>query len=225
VGDFDVDSVIKLAAKYLGTLSFLTDVHKSTESRLPKFPVGESRNISVVTKIPKGMVIVAYPTEDLWDISRTRRLSVLADIVSDRFREQIREKLGSAYSTFAFNRPSRAYPGYGVFQTGVYINPEEANMLVNRVKKIASDLVANGTTQDELLRAKAPTLTSIKEMMRKNSYWLNTVLTGSRKYPQQLDWSRTIMKDYASITKEEVYNIAKQYLVNESAATIIVKPQ
>ena len=225
VGDFDVDSVIKSAAKYLGTLSFHTDVHKSTESRLPKFPVGQSRNISVVTKIPKGMVIVAYPTEDLWDISRTRRLSVLADIVSDRFREQIREKLGSAYSTFAFNRPSRAYPGYGVFQTGVYINPEEANMLVNRVKKIASDLVANGTTQDELLRAKAPTLTSIKEMMRKNSYWLNTVLTGSRKYPQQLDWSRTIMKDYASITKEEVYNIAKQYLVNESAATIIVKPQ
>jgi len=98
-------------------------------------------------------------------------------------------------------------------------------MLVNKVKKIASDLVANGTTQDELHRAKAPTLTSIKEMMRKNSYWLNTVLTGSRKYPQQLDWSRTIMKDYASITKEEVCNIAKQYLVNESAATIIVKPQ
>ena len=224
VGDFDVDLVIKLAAKYLGTLSFHTDVHKSAESRSPEFPVGRSRNISVVTKIPKGIVVVAYPTEDLWNISRTRRLSVLADIVSDRLREQIREKLGSAYSTFAFNRPSRAYPGYGVFQTGVYINPEEANMLVNKVKKIVSDLVANGTTQDELRRAKAPTLTSIKEMLRKNSYWLSTVLTGSRKYPQRLDWSRTIMKDYASITKEEVCNIAKKYLVNESAAIIIVKP-
>ena len=225
VGDFDVDSVIKLAAKYLGTLSFHTEVHKSAESRLPEFPVGRSRNISVATKIPKGMIIVAYPTEDLWNISRTRRLSVLADIVSDRLREQIREKLGSAYSTFAFNRPSRAYPEYGVFQAGVYINPEEANMLVNKVKKIASGLAADGATQDELRRALFPTLTSIKEMMRKNSYWLNTVLTGSKKHPQQLEWSRTIMKDYASITKEEVSNIAKKYLVDDNAAIIIVKPK
>ncbi len=225
VGDFDVDSVIKLAAKYLGTLSFHTEVHKSAESRLPEFPVGRSRNISVVTKIPKGMVIVAYPTEDLWNIRRTRRLSLLADIVSERLREQIREKLGSAYSTFAFNRPSRAYPEYGVFQVMVYINPEEANMLVNKVKKIVSALVADGATQDELRRAIAPTLTSIKEMMRKNSYWLNTVLTGSKKHPQRLDWSRTIMKDYASITKEEVSNIAKKYLVDDNAAIIIVKPQ
>ncbi len=225
VGDFDMDSVIKLAAKYLGTLSLHTEIYKSSESRWPEFPVGQFRKISVVTKIPKGMVIVAYPTEDLWNISRTRRLSVLADIVSDRLREQIREKLGSAYSTFTFNRPSRAYPEYGVFQAGVYINPEEANMLVNKVKKIVSGLAADGATQDELRRALFPTLTSIKEMMRKNSYWLNTVLTGSKKHPQQLDWSRTIMNDYASITKEEVSNIAKKYLDNGKAATIIVKPQ
>jgi len=225
VGDFDMDSVIKLAAKYFGTLSLNTQVYKSSESRLPEFPVGQFRTISVVTKIPKGMVIVAYPTEDLWNISRTRRLSVLADIVSDRLREQIREKLGSAYSTFAFNRPSRAYPEYGVFQAGVYINPEEANMLVNKIKKIVSGLAADGATQDELHRALSPTLTSIKEMMRKNNYWLNTVLTGSKKHPQQLDWSRTIMKDYASVTKEEVSNIAKKYLDNGKAAIIIVKPQ
>lgn len=225
VGDFDMDSVIKLAAKYFGTLSLNTQVYKSSESRLPEFPVGQFNTISVATKIPKGMAIVAYPTEDLWNISRTRRLSVLADIVSDRFREQIREKLGSAYSTFAFNRPSRAYPKYGVFQTGVYINPEEANMLVNKIKKIVSGLASDGATQDELHRALSPTLTSIKEMMRTNNYWLNTVLTGSKKHPQQLDWSRTIMKDYASVTKEEVSNIAKKYLDNGKAATIIVKPK
>jgi zinc protease len=225
VGDFDMDSVIKLAAKYLGALSPHTQVKESSEPRLPEFPAGQFRKISVATKIPKGMVIVAYPTEGLWNISKTRRLSVLADIVSDRLREQIREKLGSAYSTFAFNRPSRAYPEYGVFQAGVYINPEEANMLVNKIKKIVSGLAADGTTQGELHRALSPTFTSIKEMMRTNNYWLNTVLTGSKKHPQQLDWSRTIMKDYASVTKEEVSDIAKKYLDNAKAATIIVKPK
>ncbi|MGD2030767.1 MAG: insulinase family protein, partial [Desulfobacterales bacterium] len=225
VGDFDMDSVIKLTAKYLGILSLHTEIHKSLASGLPEFPAGQFREISVMTKFPKGMVIVAYPTEDLWDIGRTRRLSVLADIISERMREQIREKLGSAYSTFAFNKPSRSYPGYGVFQSRIYINPKEANSLVNKVKEIVSSLAADGVTQDELHLALYPTLTSIKEMMRKNSYWLNTVLTGSEKHPQQLDWSRTIMKDYASITKEEVSKIAKKYLDNGKAATIIVKPK
>ncbi len=225
VGDFDIDSTIQLTAKYFGNLFLNPIVNTQKEFNLPVFPVGQSRTISVQTKIPKGLVIVAYPTEDIWDINMTRRLSILSEVVSDRLREQIRETLGSAYSTFAFNRPSRAYPGYGVLEAMAYIGPEESGMIVKEVKKIVSNIAKDGVTQDELSRAKEPTLTSIKDMLRKNSYWLNTVLTGSEIYPQQLDWSRTILKDYDSITKETVSNIAKKYLNNDTAATIIVKPQ
>ena len=224
VGDFDIESTIKLTAKYFGSLSLKPIINEQKEKRLPVFPDGQSKTISASTKIQKGLIVVAYPTEDLWDIRRTRRLSVLSAIISERLREQIREKLGAAYSTFAFNRPSRVFPGYGVLQARVYIDPEEADVLIKKVKKISSDLVEDGLTQDELHRAVAPSLTSIKDMLRKNNYWLDTVLTGSVKYPQQIDWSRTINKDYASITQEEVSNIAKKYLDNHQAATIIVKP-
>ena len=93
------------------------------------------------------------------------------------------------------------------------------------VKKLIADLAESGASQDALRRAVTPTLTSIKDMKRKNSYWLNTVLNGSEQYPQQLDWSRTIMPDYASITKEEVSALARQYLDNSKAAVIIVKPK
>ena len=106
-----------------------------------------------------------------------------------------------------------------------YIDPNESNRVIKEVKKIVSNLVKDGVTQDELKRAKEPTLTSIKDMFRKNSYWLDTVLTGSKIHPQKIDWSRTILKDYASITKEGVTNIAKTYLVNDKAAAIIIKPQ
>jgi zinc protease len=196
VGDFDVDSVVKIASKYFGSLSLEPSAHVQQSSKLPQFPVNRSLEISVPTEIPKGLVVVAYPTQDIWDISRTRRLAVLADIVSERLREKIREKMGSAYSTFAFNRPSR------VFQIMVQVDPREADLVVREVKKLILDLVIDGATQDELNRAIAPTLTSIKDMQRRNGYWLNTVLTGSKKYPQQLDWSLTLMKDYASITIE-----------------------
>jgi zinc protease len=225
VGDVDIDSIIQLTARYFGSLTLQSPVNTQKELKLPVFPVGQSQTLSVQTKILKGLIIVAYPTEDIWDINRTRRLSILSDIISDRLREQIREKLGSAYSTFAFNRPSTAYPGYGVLQAMAYIDPNESDMIIKEVKKIVSNIAKNGVTEDELKRAKEPTLTSIKDMFRKNGYWLNTVLTGSEIHPQRIDWSRTILKDYASITKERVSNIAKKYLVNDRSATIIIKPQ
>ncbi|HUT43776.1 MAG TPA: insulinase family protein, partial [Desulfobacterales bacterium] len=225
VGDVDIDSIIQLTAQYFGSLTLHPTVNTQKELKLPVFPVGQSQTISVQTKILKGLIIVGYPTEDIWNINRTRRLSILSDIISDRFREQIREKLGSAYSTFAFNRPSRAYPGYGVLQAMAYVDPNESDMIIKEIKKIVSNLAKDGVTQDELSRAKEPTLTGIKDMFRKNSYWLDTVLTGSKNHPQKIDWSRTILKDYASITKERVSNIAKKYLVNDKAAAIIIKPQ
>jgi zinc protease len=225
VGDVDIDSIIQLTARYFGSLTLHPVVKTLNKSKLPVFPVGQSETLSVPTKISKGLIIVAYPTEDIWDINRTRRLAVLSDIISDRLREQIREKLGSAYSTFAFNRPSKAYPGYGVLQAMAYIDPDESDMIITAVKKIVSNIAKNGVTKDELKRAKEPTLTGIKDMFRKNSYWLDTVLTGSKIHPQKIDWSRTILKDYASITKEGMSNIAKKYLVNDKAASIIIKPK
>jgi zinc protease len=225
VGDFDVDAVIQLAARYFGSLPLHHISHIPAGSKHLIFPSGQSRTISVQTKIPKGMIVVAYPTDDMWDINRTRRLSLLSDIVSDRLRVQIREKLGAAYSTFAFNRPSRAYAGYGVFQTRVYVDPEQSAILVEKVKKIVASIEKDGVTQDELNRAQRPILTDIKDMLQKNSYWLNTVLTGSKIHPRQLQWSRSILNDYASINRETVTEFAKEYLKNDRAATIIVTPQ
>jgi zinc protease len=106
----------------------------------------------------------------------------------------------------------------------VHVDPAEADMVVSAVKQLISDLAAGDIPQSELSRAVEPTLTSIKDMKRKNGYWLNTVLAGSEQHPQQLEWSRTIVPDYASITKEEIMAIAKQYLDNRKAAVIIVKP-
>ena len=104
------------------------------------------------------------------------------------------------------------------------MDPAEADMIINAVKQLISNLIAGDISQNELKRAVWPTLTSIKDMKRQNNYWLDTVMTGSEEHPQQLEWCRTIMPDYASVTKEEIAVLAKQYLDNRKAATIIIKP-
>ncbi len=224
VGDFDVEKTIELAAKYIGTLPKPSAAAKDS-SRLPKFPSGKSLNLSVETQIPKGIVVVAYSTDDIWDISRTRRLNMLASVFSEQMRERIREKLGAAYAAGASNDPSRAYPGYGVFKAFIMVKPEEAEIVAQEAKAIAADMAQKKISADELQRAVDPMLTGIKDMRRKNSYWLYTILRASKDHPQQIEWSRTILNDVASINADDILAMAKKYLDNEKSAMMIIKPK
>ena len=224
VGDFSVDAVIELAGKYLGGLSRSLASGPAEDRPSPVFPRSRVLADRVKTEIPKGLVVVGYPTEDMWDIGRTRRLSVLGQVFSDQLRERIRERLGAAYSPFAFNRPSRAYRGYGVLQAFVQTAPEETDAVVEEIKAIADELAKNGVPPDVAERALEPTLTGIKDMLRTNGYWLNTVLAGSRRHPEQLDWARSIAEDYAAITPRELSSMAGAYLKNPVSAVFVAVP-
>ena len=223
VGDFDVEHVIELASKYFGMLPPLKRFPDERRDG-PVFPSGEHLRVTVDTKIPNGLVYVSYATDDIWDIHKTRRLNVLADVFSERMRIQIREKLGEAYSPFAYNRASRIHEGYGVFNAVVEVIPARARFVVDEIQKIAEDLSRGGITTDEIERSLGPTLNSIKDMQQRNGYWLKTVLVGSKKNPEKIEWSRSIIADYTAITSQDLENLSKQYLVNESAAFIEALP-
>jgi len=223
VGDVPKDIVIQTAARYLGSLPPRKGI-TTARTDLPSFPKNQSRELVVPTKIPKSLVVVAYPTADIWDIQRTRRLSVLAGVFSERLREEIREKLGAAYSTHAYNATSRTYDCYGVLKVVIPTDPARVSEVIREVKRIAASLAMEGVTEDELRRVVEPMVAGIKDMRRSNRYWLETVLTGATRYPQQFDWSRTIEKDYEAISAGEVFDMAKKYLENRTAATVIIRP-
>jgi zinc protease len=225
VGDFDENEVIELARRYLGALPDRSRKPVNPRIDLPYLPTGSVYRIDVETQIPKAMVVAAWQTEDFWEISRTRRLSVLADVFSERLRQRIREKLGASYSPYAFNRASRAYPGYGVFQAYVSVAPKQTDAVLTEIKTIAGDLARKPIAADELMRVVDPMLTSIKELRQTNGYWLNSVMTGSVRHPQQFEWARSFQGDYASVTVEEIASLAASYLTDERASAIIIQPK
>lgn len=224
VGDVDIERVIDLARRYLGALPRHDQDLEAIRSKLPTMPTGTVKRIVVDTQIPKAMVVAAWQTEDFWNIGRTRRFSVLADVFSERLRQRIREKLGASYSPYAFNRASRAYEGYGVFQAYVSVSPDQTDAVLEEVKAIAARLVTGGITEDELKRAIDPILTSIREYRQTNGYWLNSVMTESTRQPQQIEWARNFLDDYAAVTVQELNRLAATYLAEERAAAIIIRP-
>jgi len=226
VGDVDMEAVVQNAEKYFGAMEpRIKQDNPADKDRRPVFPTGQSRRIEVPTKINKGLVDVAFPTDDYWDIRRNRRLSVLSNVMSDRMRTKIREKMGAAYSYYAYNQASRAYRDYGVYHATVEIAPADADKVIGAVKQIAADLARHGVSEGERDRAVKPILTNIRERRKTNEYWLNNVLKGSRRHPEQIDWSRTFLSGYEAITAEALSRMAGRYLVKKDAASLIIVPE
>ncbi len=223
VGDIDPDAVIAMVARYFGTLPVRIP-QKEIQRPGPVFPAGRMLRLIVDSQIPKAVVMVAYPTDDFWDIQRTRRLTVMAELFSERLRERIRENLGAAYSPYAYNLSHRAYKGYGLTRIVVQVDPAQADAIEQEVRNIADALSAGGSNEDEFKRVLDPILTHIKDLKQNNSYWLDSVLTGVFRHPQQLDWCRAFEQDYAAITLKEVADYARKYLDNRKAAAVLITP-
>jgi zinc protease len=222
VGDIEPEQIEGLVGQYLGTLERTLPVDSSSEK--VTFPSGEKLFTEVPTQIDKALVVIAWPTDDFWDISRTRRLNVLSTVFDDRLRLEIREKMGAVYSPAVYNRSSRVAPGYGVLKAILTVDPIQADEVAERVRQVGFTLAAEGVTGDELNRALEPTLTSIKDMMRSNRYWLQSVLSLSSRHPEQLQWPLSIQRDFAGVTVEEINRFASRYLQREKSAELIFRP-
>ncbi|MCI5140361.1 MAG: insulinase family protein, partial [Candidatus Electrothrix sp. ATG1] len=222
VGDFAQKDILQLAGRYFG--GQVRTSLRPMEGEQLAFPSGKSLAQSVTTQSKKGMVTVAWPTDDFWDISQTRRLNILASVFDDRMRKLIREELGAAYSPYAYNRPSLVDPGYGVLRSVVVVDPPQAEMVVAKLKQLGDRLTKEKITADELERALEPTLTSIRDMVRTNRYWLHSVLVQSSRHPERLEWPTTIQSDIAAITVDEISALGAKYLKAKKAAEVILLP-
>lgn len=223
VGDFDEQEVLALAEKYFSVLPKRTS-HAMKEV-IVSFPKNESIKLTVPSSIDKGMLVLAWKTDDFWDIQRTRGLHLLAEVFSDKMRRVIREKLGATYSPQVYNASSRIYKGYGVMRAILIVDPKQIDMLKKEVILIAREMWQGKISEEELERAKGPMLTSLKDMVRTNGYWLNSVLGLSARYPQQLEWPLTILTGFEGFSLEDIKQLGRLYLDPEKAAVIDVVPE
>jgi len=221
VGDVAPGRAVRLAAELLGGLA---PARKETEKRRAPavFPVGQQKVIRVSSPVHKAIVAVGWPTADYWNISRTRRLSVLAALFEDRLRKTVREELGAAYSPVVYNRSSRVDQGYGVLRCLLTVAPEEVERIRAVVLAIGEELRAKEVDAAELERIVAPILTSIRDMQRNNRYWLESVLALSSRHPEQLQWPLTIVRDFGAITSGEINKLARRFLRPEQAASLVI---
>ena len=227
VGDFD-PAALKTAV--LSTFGAIADRPEREELPAsartfdsPEAPV--AREFTFESRIAQGNGIA------LWKIpgprgnqQQFRRFNLLADILGDRLREEIREKLGASYSPQAVADGSTAIENHGfliAFSTGT---PEDVVKLATTATAIAAKLAESGATADELERARAPFLGEMEKSLRDNAYWLGSVLAGSTVDPSKFELARNRVEDIKSITVEELNALAAAHLGEDKAIQVTIRP-
>jgi len=213
VGDFDPAEATAAVARTFGALPARQTKPGYEAARRVTFPAEAiARQFSVTTEIPKGIVQLYWEATDSSDVNVARRLNLLSAVLDDRLRIKIREEMGDTYSPSAGAQLSDTYRGYGHLVASATVSPDKARAVADAMKEAAAQLFRDGVTEDELVRAKQPALTAIKQSMRTNPYWLGSVLGAAQEFPQRLEWSRTRLSGTEAITAAELTELAKKYL-------------
>ena len=226
VGDIELAEAEAAVAKTLGAFSSRNKEKKNFDARrILNFPdPNQNKTAYADTDIQRAASLVYWETDDIWDIHKTRRLSLLSQVFSDRLRVQLREALGDVYSPYAANVPSEVYWDYVYFFAKSTTDPDKVSAINTIVIGIGEELVQNGVTQDELDRTLKPMLNRIKLYTRTNAYWLHRVLAKSQERPVCLDWAKSMLSDYASITVEDLNKLAREYLSADRGVRVEVLP-
>jgi zinc protease len=225
-GDLDLDAAIDAVAKTFGALPAREAKPALAEERRILFPAQPfTRSFTVVTEIAKGEVALYWPTTDALDVKRTRRMTMLASVFSDRLRVKIREDMGGTYSPRAMSSASDTFPGYGYITTMIDVAPEMADKIAEAAIALADDIAKNGVTEEELNRARLPALTAARESTRTNAYWMGSVLARAQEKPEVVGWARTRLPDLEAMTAAELSALAKQYLGRDRASRVTVLPK
>jgi len=225
VGDLDVDAVVDAAAKTFGTLPErrARDPH---EERLTPMDLrtGLRRDYAIDTEDPKTLVMIAYPATDGRDTATRRRLQFLGQLLSDRLRVQVREKLGASYSPSAGAQASETTPRDGWIAIQATAEPGKAEELVEACLAAADEMSTGSLTPEEIDRQRKPEQARIRERLRTNGYWLQA-LSGLHQGKDAFADMRTYPTWVDSIGPAELEPLAKEYLGKSRASVAVVAPK
>jgi zinc protease len=228
VGDVTPDAVIAEVGRTFGALPPRPAPELApAETRRTSFPAPNREPLTLFHKGRADQAIgyIAWPTADIWaDPQRAFATAVLGEVLRTRLTEQLREAEGATYSPSVGYNHSLVWTGWGYLAASVEVPPDKLPSFFDDVQKIAADLRDKPIDADELARAKQPRLQNIQRARVTNQYWLSE-LSGAQADPRRMELTRNIVPDTSKVTPAELQQIARQFLQDDKAFRLVVRPQ
>lgn len=165
-----------------------------------------------------------WTTTDDRDQRHEQILGLLANILELNLTEELREKLGATYGSSVSSSMSSNYKDRGTFTISTAGDIENLDLIEETVDRVVANILAKMPSQDIFERARAPRIENYKDWRLRNGTWIGLVDT-AQSQPQWLERFNANEDLYLSITREEIWKAAQQYLSNTDYFTFRAIPQ
>jgi zinc protease len=176
-GNFQVDAIVPLLARYLGSLP---SRGKPTSRFAPKFPRYPTGTLAVQVHKglePKSSTRITYfttgaPIEEL-DMHRAR---ACASILTDHLRQTLRELMGGTYSAGASYSNLAPVPGYSTMSVSFGSDPARVDTLVQASLSEIQKLRDEGPSAADVQKDQEIERRELDVALQQNGTWTGSIL-------------------------------------------------
>lgn len=226
VGDFEVDKVISILQKYLGSISDKKEV-KIELSNLPSiiFPKDNNTQIVRAGNEDKSFCLIGYDLNSINanELKQWYLLKLMRPIVKERLLQSLRIDSGKTYGVM--NYPDfYFYPNLSHFNYFLgFSGPQDS---IDSIKNLSlltmNDLIKKGATLEELETSKKIIKNGIKENLKLNSFIINKIMLS---YVFGYENSDEYEKMIDAISLDEMNSFLEKLFSKEKIASVIWLPK
>ena len=223
VGSFTLESMKPLVTQYLGSLP-ATHGSEHWKDVGIHYPTGLVRGTVLRGLEPKAQTQLIFTGPMDYTRPNVFALSSLAEVLTIRLRETLREDMGGTYGVSVQPSPSRYPRAEYEMRIGFGSAPERVDELTKAALAVLDSVKASGATAKELEKVKETDLRERETNLRQNSYWLSALYA--------YDYNGWDMKDILgyetmvkALTSDTIRDAARRYLDTANYARFTLLPE
>jgi len=223
VGNIDEEKHLPLIRKYVGSISS-ENRKENWLDRKVRMPEGKSQNIfEREMQVPKTTVFLSLKNEMKYNLETRMYARVVAELLSKRYMETIREQEGGTYGVSV--RPSisnRPYENVGIsisFDCG----PEKQERLRELVYQ-EIDAIVTTVNETDLEEIKKNYIKNRAEAVKENSFWLS-VIQSSLMNNEPITDTESYNNLVESISAKKVKEFAKKLFKKYDSVEVVMNPK
>lgn len=222
VGNVDPETLRPLVEKYIGSIP-------TSQTRLEKkddgvrFAKGMVINdFRTPMQQPKVGVLFAFTGDKEYNVKNNLEMVLLAEALNSRYLQSIREEKGGSYGVQVAGNvlydPVQNYVLQIVFDT----NEEMADELMEIVMQEIREIAQNGPKAEDIEKTREFLLKDHTNSLEQNGSWVNHL---KNYYTRNADFINGYEQTLASITYDDIRNLAQQILADDNLVKVIMRPE
>ncbi|GGI57175.1 M16 family metallopeptidase [Winogradskyella haliclonae] len=220
VGNIDDNKIGELAETYIASLPG-NDTRETY--KVPSFRPKTGAHELTVRKgsEPQSQVRLSWSGETEYNAKEARALDAVAEALSIKLIEKLREEEGGVYGAGARGSISKIPYGRFNFSISFPCAPENVDKLIAASIAEVEKIIENGPTDEDLDKVKKAKLLSRKDQLEQNRFWLNVIRSADYN-KSDINNVLNYEKNINALTKKDLQAVAKKYLTKGYLKAILL---